>query len=566
MHIRTKYLKARESMLNFDKSKRKMCTGGLPGYLKVFILAGILLTGSLGGCGQQVKKTVSIDSAAHDWDKTIPGNFSEQSKLTFDSTQIQIFLNKYPAFKSYSGAIQSFYGNRKYAYAWFEKDRLIEQAGNLLNRVRNMQNEGVYQKPPYLKEVDSLLGVQTGTVEITAPDPSLELMLTAQYFAFSKLAWDGMNSSASEAAKWHLPRKRLSYNSYLDSVLKLPTRQFAATEPVYRQYELLKTFLKRYRALSLTDNWTPIPNTGPSPAFSLAVKSRLYKLGDFKGDTLSTTNVAELKLALQRFQVRHGLSITGLADKPTLSELNVPLTSRIKQIMINMERSRWLPLSLTGNYLAVNIPEYKLHVYHADSLLWSCNVVVGKTTNPTTVFYGEVRYVVFSPYWNIPRSIVIKEVLPGMKRNADYLNLHHMEITGQENGLPVIRQKPGPQNSLGRVKFLFPNSYNIYLHDTPSKSLFGESSRSFSHGCIRVSEPEKLANFLLADSKLWNEEKIRAAMYSGKEKTVTLNNKTPVFIAYFTAFTSRDGNLNFRKDIYNRDQSLFDMMVTGKWN
>jgi murein L,D-transpeptidase YcbB/YkuD len=141
-----------------------------------------------------------------------------------------------------------------------------------------------------------------------------------------------------------------------------------------------------------------------------------------------------------------------------------------------------------------------------------------------------------------------------------------MEITGQENGLPVIRQKPGPQNSLGRVKFLFPNSYNIYLHDTPSKSLFGESSRSFSHGCIRVSEPEKLANFLLADSKLWNEEKIRAAMYSGKEKTVTLNNKTPVFIAYFTAFTSRDGNLNFRKDIYNRDQSLFDMMVTGKWN
>jgi murein L,D-transpeptidase YcbB/YkuD len=532
-------------------------------YFRITFLACMLLIAALVGCGQEIKKPVPVDSLAHEWNKTIPGNFSGQSKLTFDSTRIDVFLEQHPAFRPYSADMQSFYRRRKYAYAWFESGRLIEQAGNLLNRVRNLDNDGIYAKAPYLMAVDSLLSGQTDATEATAPDPTLELMLTAQYFGFSKIAWDGMNSSATEAAKWHLPRKRLSYNSYLDSLLKLPAQQFAETEPVYRQYELLKVFLKRYRDLFLIDNWAPIVKAVGSPAFSLAVKSRLYKLGDFKGDTLNSATDPELKLSLQRFQARHVLTTSGLADNPTLSELNVPLTFRIKQILVNMERSRWLPISLNGDYLAVNIPEYKLHVYHADSLLWSCNVVVGKTTNPTTVFYGEVRNVVFSPYWNIPRSIVIKEVLPGIKRNPNYLNLHNMEITGQENGLPVIRQKPGPQNSLGRVKFLFPNNYNIYLHDTPSKSLFGENSRSFSHGCIRVSEPEKLADFLLKDMKSWDTEKIRTAMYSGREKSVTLNQKTPVFIAYFTAFISRNGDLNFRKDIYQRDQALLAMMVTG---
>lgn len=553
-------------MLKSNNAAPKVSAVAIYAYLRATFIAGMLLTAALVGCGQQAKKTAIVDSVAHEWDKTIPGNFSGQSKLTFDSTQINLFLSRYPAFTAYSASMHSFYRKRNYAYAWFEKGRLIEQGGNLLNRVRNMQNDGVYKKAPYLTEVDSLLNGQTNSEETTTVDPTLELMLTAQYFAFSKLAWDGMNSSASEAAKWHLPRKRVSYNSYLDSVLKLPAKQFATTVPVYRQYELLKGFLRRYRELSSIDNWSPIQKNSGMTSFNLAIKSRLYKLGDFKGDTLNGLMDAELKLSLQHFQTRHGISVNGLADNATLTELNVPLTSRIKQILVNMERSRWLPLSLDSDYLAVNIPEYKLHVYHADSLLWSCNVVVGKTTNPTTVFYGEVKYVVFSPYWNIPRSIVLKEVLPGIKKNANYLSLHNMEITGQQNGLPVIRQKPGPQNSLGRVKFLFPNNYNIYLHDTPSKSLFGESSRSFSHGCIRVSEPEKLANFLLKDNKAWNGDKIKTAMYSGKEKTVTLDYKTPVFIAYFTAFTSRNGDINFRKDIYSRDQTLFDMIVTGKWN
>ncbi|RYY18607.1 MAG: murein L,D-transpeptidase, partial [Sphingobacteriaceae bacterium] len=225
---------------------------------------------------------------------------------------------------------------------------------------------------------------------------------------------------------------------------------------------------------------------------------------------------------------------------------------------------RWLPVSIKNDYLAVNIPEFRLHVYHSDSLLWSCKVVVGQTVHQTTVFYGDVKYLVFSPYWNIPPSIVTNEVLPGMKRDPNYLAKHNMEQTGFAGKLPVIRQKPGPKNSLGLVKFLFPNSYNIYLHDTPSKSLFGESSRAFSHGCIRVGEPAKLAAFLLKDRPEWTPDKITKAMHQGKEQYVTLKQTVPVFIAYFTAFTDRNKRLNFRKDIYKLDEHLSSMILSGK--
>ena len=265
--------------------------------------------------------------------------------------------------------------------------------------------------------------------------------------------------------------------------------------------------------------------------------------------------------AVLGFQKRHGLKDDGIIGKTTIVEMNVPLKQRIRQLMVNMERSRWVPVSLNTDYLVVNIPEFKLHVNSGDKLLWSCNIVVGKPIHKTAVFSGELKYVVFSPYWNVPKSIVINEVLKDMRRDGNYLEKHDMEITGYRDGVPEIRQKPGPSNSLGLVKFLFPNNYNMYLHDTPSKSLFNESSRALSHGCMRIQEPFKLAQFLLKNDSSWNDEKIYAAMNAGTERTVTLKERLPVFIVYFTAFVDRDGKINFRKDIYQRDERLAEMMI-----
>jgi L,D-transpeptidase YcbB len=179
------------------------------------------------------------------------------------------------------------------------------------------------------------------------------------------------------------------------------------------------------------------------------------------------------------------------------------------------------------------------------------NVVVGQAVHKTVIFNGDLKYVVFSPYWNVPPGILKNEVLPGIRRDPNYLTIHRMEKVGNN-----YRQKPGANNSLGLVKFLFPNSYNIYLHDTPSKDLFGRDNRAFSHGCIRLAEPKKLAEYLLRDQPQWTSEKITQAMNAGKEQYITLKDPVPVFIAYFTAFVSSDGKLNFRQDVYNRDSRL----------
>ncbi len=525
---------------------------------------------SLNSCSQNqpVKKTAAPkDSLAREWDKTIPGNFSEQVSSVFDSAQIGAFIKLYPNLKSYTGDVTGFYQKRHYAYAWFDGGKLIEQAANLANRVGNLQRYGVYRELPYQATLDSLIG-NSGPKK-KQPDIKLELMLTYQYFAFSQLVWQGMDESASKSAKWYLPRKKVAYDEYLDSLLSAPAGRAKVDEPVYRQYELLRTYLRKYRKLQTQESWAAIVpariyKPGDSSVVIAAIKRRLYLLEYFTGDTTNKLFSPELQTAVKSFQLTHGLTTDGLLNKPTVAELNVPLNSRITTILVNMERSRWLPVSLNSYYLAVNIPEFKLHVYNADSLLWSCNVVVGQTVHQTTVFYGEVKYVVFSPYWNIPPGILQKEIIPGMKRDKNYLSRHNMEQTGYEGGLPVIRQKPGPENSLGLVKFLFPNSYNIYLHDTPSKSLFGETTRAFSHGCIRVGEPVKLANFLLKDYKQWTPDKIDKAMHQGREQYVTLTQKVPVYIAYLTSFVDRDGKINFRKDIYNLDDHLASMIVSGK--
>ena len=532
-----------------------------------FLLLGLLFFNS---CNQSEKKAPKItkDSlkrrSIKDWNKTIPGNFNSEQELFFDTLQLESFITAHPLLKEYTASIQKFYSNRHFAYAWYNKNRLIEQAGNLTDRVKNLKDEGINKDIPYRALLDSMIYAKS----TKKPNIELELMLTAQYFVFAKLAWEGMDASISKSSEWFLPRKKIAYDVYLDSMIKSPAK-FAGTTvaPVYRQYDLLKNFLIKYRELEQNDPWQPIVadkksyKPGDSSEVIARIKTRLFKLEDFKGDTTDTHYNDEFLLAVKQFQERSGMAPDGTIGPGTLTELNTPIKKRIRQLLVNMERSRWLPVQIDSSYLGVNIPEFKLHVYHADSLLWSGNVVVGQSIHKTVIFSGDMKYVVFSPYWNVPTSIVRNEVLPAMRRDKNYIKNHQMEITGYSGGLPVVRQKPGPKNSLGLVKFLFPNSYDIYLHDTPSKSLFGESSRAFSHGCIRVEDPAKLAAFLLKNNKGWDANKIKTAMNAGKEQYVTLKNKVPVYIAYFTAFIDRNKRLNFRKDIYSRDEPLANMLL-----
>ena len=251
-----------------------------------------------------------------------------------------------------------------------------------------------------------------------------------------------------------------------------------------------------------------------------------------------------------------GLDMDGVIGPKFMDELNIPIKSRIQQILVNLERVRWLPPENDSVYILVNIPEYRLHVYEHGKYKFGMNVIVGTAANSTVIFTGALKYIVFSPYWNVPVSIVQKEILPGIQKDPNYIARHNMEITGYSNGLPVVRQKPGTDNALGLVKFLFPNSYDIYLHDTPNHDLFNQSSRSFSHGCIRIAQPTRMAEYLLRYDTSWNPVKIDSAMHQPKEHWVTLKQTVPVFIVYFTAWVDREGRLNFRKDIYGHDAKL----------
>ena len=283
--------------------------------------------------------------------------------------------------------------------------------------------------------------------------------------------------------------------------------------------------------------------------------------GDFQGMDSSNVFNDSLEIAVRNFQERHGYTPTGVIRDSLIKEMNVPVTERIAQLLMNMDRMRWIVNRSDGDLIVVNIPEFELHAYQENKKIFDMDVVVGKDGHNTMVFNGNLNQVVFDPYWNVPSSIVENEILPEMDKDPHYLQKQEMEITGKdENGLPVIRQKPGDKNALGKVKFLFPNSFNIYFHDTPVKSLFNKDKRAFSHGCIRLRDPEKMASYVLSDQPEWTAEKIDEAMNSGDEKFVKVKKPIPVVITYFTAWVDDNGQLNFRSDIYGHDQELADKM------
>jgi murein L,D-transpeptidase YcbB/YkuD len=507
------------------------------------------------------RKKDSINKVVRDAAQDIAGNFSDQNSLRFSASRIDSFFARYDSLRIFQNDLNKFYTSRNYAFAWYtENGGLTEQASHLYMRLENLPEEGLNIVLPYKRTLDSLINVSN--TQSLEQKSETELMLTSLYFFFAQKVWGGLEESDTQQVDWLMPRKKLSYSALLDSVLKTGNTS-NVKEPVYRQYNLLKEYLKKYKALPVDNSAISLPGNKPirpgdtDPAISL-LRKKLFYLGDLTNanDTASTTYDSTLLIAVKRFQRRHGMSQDGIAGGAMMRELNIPVQQRIEKIMVNMERNRWLPTDVRGRYLAVNIPEFVLHAYNDDSLLWNMNVVVGKDVNKTVIFAGTISQIVLSPYWNVPASILKKEILPGIQRNPNYLETHHMEKLG--NG---VRQKPGPWNSLGAVKFLFPNSHSIYLHDTPSKGLFQENKRAFSHGCIRVAEPKNLAMYLLREDPTWTEERITTAMNSGKEQYVAVKNPMPVYITYFTAWVDRQGDLNFREDIYKRDTQLANLLM-----
>jgi murein L,D-transpeptidase YcbB/YkuD len=354
-------------------------------------------------------------------------------------------------------------------------------------------------------------------------------------------------------------------------------------------YRLLLDALARYRALAAS---TPA-FTMAAPARSItegmpftgaeALERHLIALGDLDRPTgTATTGHYEpaLAQAVARFQRRHGLADDGVLGRATVAALTVPLTARMHQIELSLERLRWLPELRTEGLVAVNIPMFRLWAWTrvTPSAIpdFTTNVIVGKALNTQTpALMAEMRRVIFHPYWNVPRSILSKELLPIIARDPAYLTRQDMDIVrGPSDASPVVpysaealaglrsgslrlRQRPGPRNSLGRVKFEFPNDDNIYMHDTPSAQLFGRARRDFSHGCIRLEQPEAMANYILRDQSGWTPERVAARMHEARTERVELSRSRQVVLYYLTAVVMPDtGQLHFADDVYRHDARL----------
>lgn len=469
------------------------------------------------------------------------------NNLFLDSSQIANFIKKKNLDESTGDRLWSFYNSRNYEFAWLDTSGAVEQMAAFRSLYTYSKDSSGNKSLD--RQIDAL--VDDDEPHINAANASIvntELELTLRLINYFKEKKGNMAQ-----LEFMIPVRKYPITELADSMLHTSDKMFPAVEP-------LKTALKSYIKYTKDGGWDTLRSVkslkkGQSSPEIPAIKRRLQITGELKDADSSAVFDDALETAVNTFRTTHGLSANGVLNDSVIKQLNVPAQQRLAQIVANMERMKWIPETPDGRMVLVNIPAFMLHAVDGSKKLFDMPIVVGKEGHSTTMFSGFLNQVVFSPYWNIPRSIVRKEIVPAMNRNKHYLASKNMEVTGESNGLPVVRQKPGPKNALGQVKFLFPNSYNIYFHDTPEKGLFQRDNRAYSHGCIRLKDPVGMAKFVLEDAPEWTDEKIAEAMQSGKQKFVPVKHPVPVLITYYTAWME-DGVLHFADDVYGHDAEL----------
>jgi murein L,D-transpeptidase YcbB/YkuD len=439
------------------------------------------------------------------------GVLNQQKNLPFDSSRLTAFFRSFPKLQKYQKDVSEVYRQHQFTQIWFDEEGVIEFGYTLYNRASELKAEGISSVFPYQLMIDEIFDTEKGD---KLSGIETEIMLTNLYLFYTEKVYSGLGDSTSTALGWLLPRKQISYSRLLDSVMSDEQVLNHDKKVLYSQYYKLRDILKHYQKIEAQRRW------------------KIYAI-DPEQIAIPTYNRA----------------------------LNLSTADRIKKIIVNMERCRWISAEIDQEkeFIMVNIPAFTLSLVKNGKTALESRVIVGNSLNKTVIFKGMMNQIVFSPYWNLPQSIVDDDVIPGIAKNRNYLKNHNMEWN---NGL--VRQKPGNNNSLGLVKFIFPNSADIYLHDTPSKSLFEKQSRAFSHGCIRVKKPRELAITILKGDLNWTPEKIDAAMHSGREQAYSLQIKIPVYITYLTAWVDEQGRINFYADIYNRDARLAKLLIASK--
>lgn len=483
-------------------------------------------------------------------------------------------------------AVADYYRARAYEPGWTDHRALSRSGSELLAAIESLENDGLdparYHHDTARNMAEVLAARDAGDRRLEYLG-SLDVLLVEGFVRAAMAVGTGVLDPERVGLSWRFERAQAS-----DSVVvaKLaageePAAILASLRPTAPYYHRLAGALEALRAVEAAGGWPAVSDgetlrAGDRDGRVAEVRARLMAGEDGKERRLAesgrddpTLFDDDLARALARFQVRHTLHEDGAFGPSSLAAMNVPVGERIETVRLNLDRWRWLPREMGDEFLLVNVAGFELELVARDTVIESMNVVVGRTANRTPLFRDSLQYVVVNPYWNVPMSIAREDIIPSFRQDPGYLARNGYEVLDDgsvihgyvspealESGRYLIRQRPGPNNALGNVKFMFPNDMNIYLHDTPADHLFGQESRAFSFGCIRVERPDDLARILLARYTDGDGSEYDRLRGERQEKWVTLERGIPIYILYFTAWANEDGTIRFHPDIYDRDRTL----------
>ena len=487
--------------------------------------------------------------------------------------------------------VPSFYLQRNFSPAWLGKNGEFILADDLLDEIKNCKKHAL--KPGYyqINAIETLLSAvrddrHTSSLIYQDIAADLDILLTDTFLNFSSHLLFGLVNLEKVHIKGESFDPDIDLVGILNNALKDHTirKTLQNLSPHHQAYLNLQSALIKYRELAAKNGSFHMPG-GESLRYGVShervhmLRNRLIFLGDLEATGTPNPNFFDhnLEKAVKRFQFRHGLSVDGIAGGQTVAALNIPVRKRLHQIELNMERWRWLPRYLGTKYILVNIANFKMSVVDRGRPIMGMRVVVGKTYRKTPVFSGKMQYLVINPFWNIPTKLAVKDLAPRVCSDPDYLAAKHIKVyKNWQHDSPEIdpaviswcnlttksyfpyklQQTSGPYNLLGKIKFIFPNKYAVYLHDTPNKSLFDKTLRDFSSGCIRLEKPYPLAEFLLKSNPRWTKEALLDLWKSSTRKNIYLNEHIPVYLVYITAWADNNGVVHFRNDVYKQDRIL----------
>ncbi|WP_167527831.1 L,D-transpeptidase family protein [Desulfosarcina alkanivorans] len=485
------------------------------------------------------------------------------------------------------------YDNRNYLPLWIDASLRLEKAEALAGAIGRADEDGLVPQDYHIEAIDGLLAEICEQASAAGPDSvaaelwaDLDLILTDAFLLYGSHLAAGRVNPETLHNDWKINPVAADLLSSLVAAASSGDVDGALAQlrPAHSGYSTLRSALARLRRLAASGGWPLLGadrtlRPGDRDAAVGGLRHRLTVTGDleqaFHEDDALLFD-AGTESAVRRFQQRHGLKVDGIVGPDTYGMLNVPVSQRIRQVVLNLERWRWLPHDLGSRYILVNTADFNLKAVENGRVGLQMRVVVGRPARRSPVFSARMTYLVVNPYWNVPTTIAVQDILPELQKDITYLSSKGIRVfENWERDAPEIdpatvdwqayhanrfpfrlRQDPGPYNALGRIKFMFPNQFAVYLHDTPNRALFKRAQRDFSSGCIRLESPEALADFVLADDPRWAAETLADVFREKDRRIIRLKHPIPVHLLYMTAWVDATGSIQFRSDIYDRDRDL----------